>query len=131
MKLATIRDGGRTLAVRIDGDEAVELDAADAGDVLRRDDWRSGQRRGGARRPVDGLDYAPLVLQPDKIVCVGLKYRSRILEMGRGLPDHPTLFAKFRSSLIGAYDEIMLPAVSDMVAGKPSSRWSSAGVRVT
>ncbi len=46
MRLATIRDGGRTLAVRIDGDEAIELAAADVGEVLRRDDWRSVGRPG-------------------------------------------------------------------------------------
>ena len=116
MKLATIRDSGRTLAVRIDDDEAVELGAADVGEVLRRDDWQSwASSAGGARRPVDGLDYAPLVVRPDKILCVGLNYRNHILEMGRELPEHPTLFAKYTSSLIGAGDDIILPAVSDMV----------------
>jgi len=116
MKLATIRDGGRTVAVRIDGDEAVALEAADVGGVLRRDDWRSwASSSGGSSRSVETLDYAPLVVRPDKIVCVGLNYRNHILEFGRELPDHPTLFAKFTSSLIGAGDEIVLPAVSDMV----------------
>jgi acylpyruvate hydrolase len=116
VKLATIRDGDRTFAVRVDGDEAVELGVADVGEVLRRADWNSwAATTGGARRPVDGVDYAPLVVRPDKIVCVGLNYRTHILEMGRELPDHPTLFAKFTSSLIGANDEIVLPAVSEMV----------------
>ncbi|HEX2381341.1 MAG TPA: fumarylacetoacetate hydrolase family protein [Acidimicrobiales bacterium] len=116
MKLATIRDGSRTLAVRIDGDEAIELGAADVGAVLRRDGWQSwAASADGARRTVDALDYAPLVVRPDKIVCVGLNYRNHILEMGRELPEHPTLFAKFTSSLIGANDEIVLPAVSATV----------------
>ncbi len=116
MKLATIRDGGRTLAVRIDGDEAVELGAADVGEVLRRDDWPSlAPSAGGDRRPVEGLDYAPLVARPDKILCVGLNYRNHILEMGGELPEYPTLFAKYTSSLIGANDDIVLPAVSEMV----------------
>jgi acylpyruvate hydrolase len=116
VKLATIRDGGGTLAVRIEGDEAVELDATDVGAVLRREDWRSwAAAAGGARRPVDGLDYAPLVVRPDKVVCVGLNYRNHILEMGRELPEHPTLFAKFTSALVGANDEILLPAVSEKV----------------
>jgi acylpyruvate hydrolase len=35
--------------------------------------------------------------------------------MGRELPEHPTLFAKFRCTLIGANDEIVLPAVSEKV----------------
>jgi acylpyruvate hydrolase len=116
VKLATIRGNGRTVAVRIDGDEAVEVGAADVGEVLRRDDWRSWAASArGDRRPVDGLDYAPLVARPDKILCVGLNYRNHILEMGRELPDYPTLFAKYTSSLIGANDDIVLPAVSEMV----------------
>jgi acylpyruvate hydrolase len=116
VKLATIRDGGATVAVRIDGDEAIELGAVDVGAVLRRDGWRAwAQAEDGPRRPVADLDYAPLVPRPDKIVCVGLNYRTHILETGREPPQHPTLFAKYRSSLIGAHDEIVLPAVSDRV----------------
>jgi acylpyruvate hydrolase len=117
MRLATVREGdGGTRAVRIEGDEAVELGVADVGEVLRRDGWRdwAGQAR-GPRRPVEGLDYAPLVPRPDKIVCVGLNYRSHILEREQRLPDHPTLFAKYRQALIGAHDDIVLPAVSDQV----------------
>ena len=36
------------------------------------------------------------------LVCVGLSYRDHVLEMGRELPRHPTLFAKFADSLAGA-----------------------------
>jgi len=116
VKLATIRDGGHTLAVRVDGDEAIELGAADVGAVLRRDGWPAwAAASDGPRRPLDGLDVAPLVTDPDKIVCVGLNYRTHILEMGRELPEYPTLFAKYRRSLVGAYDDIVLPAVSDEV----------------
>jgi len=122
MKLATIRtvrDGGdpaATRAVRLDGDEAVELGDDDVGAVLRRPGWREwAAAADGPRRPVDGLDFAPLVPRPDKIICVGLNYRSHILETGRQPPEHPTLFAKYRRALIGAHDEIVLPAVSDKV----------------
>jgi acylpyruvate hydrolase len=116
VKLATIRDGERTLAVRIDGDEAVELAAADVGEVLRRDGWRVwAAAADGPRRPVGGLDYAPVVPAPDKIVCVGLNYRSHIQETQRELPEHPTLFAKYRGALVGATDDIVLPAVSERV----------------
>ena len=126
MKLATIRINGTTRAVRVDsaprltGPEperrATELDAADVGEVLRRDGWREWAAAAtGPTRAVDGLDYAPLVTRPDKIVCVGLNYRTHILEMGHDLPDHPTLFAKYRGALIGAHDDIVLPAVSPNV----------------
>jgi acylpyruvate hydrolase len=113
MKLATIRDGARTMAVRIDGDEAVELGVADVGVLLRSRDWHAqASAADGARRPVGELDYAPVVPTPDKIICVGLNYRQHIEEMGRELPEHPTLFAKYRRALIGATDDILLPAVS-------------------
>ena len=116
MRLATIRDGDRTLAVRADGDEAVELPAADVREVLGRDGWQDwAAAPGGPRRPIAGLDFAPLIPSPDKIVCVGLNYRSHIQETGREEPTHPTLFAKFRSALIGANDDIALPAASQAV----------------
>jgi len=116
MRLATIRDGGRTLAVRADGDEAVELPAADVREVLDREGWQDwAAAADGPRRRVAGLDFAPLIPSPDKILCVGLNYRSHIQETGREPPEHPTLFAKFRSALIGAHDDIVLPAASGAV----------------
>jgi acylpyruvate hydrolase len=56
-----------------------------------------------------------VIPNPGKIVCVGLNYRNHILEMGRDLPEHPTLFAKFADALIGARDDIDLAPESDCV----------------
>jgi acylpyruvate hydrolase len=116
MRLATIRDGDRTLAVRADGDDVVELPAADVREVLAREGWQDwAAAPDEPRRAVAGLDFAPLIPAPDKIVCVGLNYRSHIEETGREVPGHPTLFAKYRSALIGANDDIALPAASGAV----------------
>jgi acylpyruvate hydrolase len=52
------------------------------------------------------------VPNPGKIICVGLNYRNHILEMGRELPEFPTLFAKYPEALIGPYDDLVLPAVA-------------------
>jgi acylpyruvate hydrolase len=57
--------------------------------------------------------YAPLVPRPSKVVCVGLNYRNHIQEMGRDLPEYPTLFSKFTDCLIGANDGIVRPPESD------------------
>src|SRR5690606_12110296 len=46
---------------------------------------------------------------------VGLNYRTHILEMGRELPEHPTLFAKFPEALVGPHDEIALDPQSQAV----------------
>lgn len=54
--------------------------------------------------------FAPLVTTPRKIICCGLNYADHITEMGRELPDHPTLFAKFTDTLCGAEEEIQIRA---------------------
>jgi acylpyruvate hydrolase len=117
VRLATIREGDSTAAVRVDGDRATAIGGVtDVGALLADPGWRArAESAGGATYDVAALDFAPLVPRPDKIVCVGLNYRSHILETGRAVPEYPTLFAKFRSSLIGAHDEIELrPAVQSL-----------------
>jgi acylpyruvate hydrolase len=116
MKLATIRTVSGTAAVRIDDDGAVELGAPDVGAFLGRPGWKAAADAPvGNRHDLDGLDYATLVPNPEKVICVGLNYRTHIQEMGRELPEHPTLFAKFARALVGAYDPVELPAGSDQV----------------
>ena len=113
MRLATIRDGGTTRAVRADGDVAVDLGAADVAEVLRWPDWQARCATAEGRQYVmDGLSFAPVVTAPEKIICVGLNYRSHILEMGRELPRYPTMFAKYSRALVGARDDVILPAAS-------------------
>lgn len=115
MKLATVRiDGVTSAAVETDGALAL-LPFADVGDWLRAGAPDVGQQGGGVRLPLDEVDFAPLVTAPGKIICVGLNYREHILEMGRELPTHPTLFAKFADALIGANDPIVLPPGSEAV----------------
>ena len=116
MRLATIRTADGTRAVRVDDDAAVELGHTDLGELLRRPGWRAeAAAADGPRHDPAGLDYPPPVLSPEKILCVGLNYRSHILEMGRELPEHPTLFAKFTRALVGARDPVTLPAGSAAV----------------
>ena len=110
MRWATIRTGDGTRAARVDGDSLVELDARDVGELLARG---GDTRETGAVRDVASAEYAPVVTHPGKVLCQGLNYRSHILEMGHPLPEHPTLFVKFREALIGAHDDIHLPPESD------------------
>jgi acylpyruvate hydrolase len=114
MKLATLRTGDSTIALRIDGDTATEITGvADVGALLAQPDWRAiAQAADGPTRSMSDIeptDWAPVVPNPSKVVCVGLNYRNHILEMGRELPEFPTLFAKYPEALIGAYDTIVLP----------------------
>ncbi|MGH9271975.1 MAG: fumarylacetoacetate hydrolase family protein [Ilumatobacteraceae bacterium] len=110
MRLATIRRNGTTVAASVAGGEYRVLPAPDVGALLGLVDWETIAGAGGsAGGSLDGADVAPVVMRPGKIICVGLNYRQHIAEMGRDLPQHPTLFAKFAAALIGARDRIELP----------------------
>ncbi len=112
MRLATIHTPHGTSAVRVEPDGYVELGITDVGALLALDGWRERAGRLGTVRPTDDVQFAPLVPWPGKIVCVGLNYRNHILEMGRGLPEFPTLFAKYPEALVGQGDDIELAADS-------------------
>lgn len=114
MKLATLRTADGTRAVRLDGDTLVDLGYADLGELFAEDDWRGkAAAASGTAHPVEGADFAPVVPNPSKIVCVGHNYTGHIKEMGRELPGHPTLFPKFAETLTGANDDIAEPAETD------------------
>ena len=109
MRFATVREGRGTWTGRVEGDEILELEGSDVAEWLRRG-GRTEPLREGRRARLDGVDLAPLVTTPRKVLCVGLNYRSHILEVARELPNHPTLFAKFALTLLGPHDELMLPS---------------------
>ncbi len=112
MRLATIRTPGGTRAARVDpitGD-ATLLEGSSLRAVLDQPGWRhSIPTIEGPVLASDDVRFAPVVPDPDKIICVGVNYRAHIEEMGREIPAHPTYFAKYRRALIGAYDSIRLP----------------------
>jgi acylpyruvate hydrolase len=121
MRLLTLRTsvGEKTVtkAVRLDGTTLTEIDGfADVGELLRTPDWEAtAKAANGATHPAEGADLAPVVPSPGKIICVGHNYRNHIKEMGREVPEFPTLFAKYQESLIGPNDDLALPQESDAV----------------
>lgn len=114
MKLATIRTADGTRAVRLDGNSLVELGHPDLGELFTDAGWQArAASASGRTHPVAGADFAPPVLRPSKVICVGHNYTNHIVEMGRDLPSYPTLFPKFADTLTGAHDDIVKPAETD------------------
>src|SRR4051812_42841092 len=52
---------------------------------------------------------------PGKMICVGHNYREHILEMGREIPSHPVIFAKFANTIIGPEDDIPFYPISEQL----------------
>jgi hypothetical protein len=73
-----------------------------------------------------------VVVAPEKVVCVGLNYRTHVLhvlEMGRELPSHSTLFSKCARALVGAYDDVTLPAASTQMDWEVATAGPRVGLR--
>lgn len=110
MKIATLRtEVGTKAAVEV-ADGWSLLPIGDVAALLRKEGWRETVHQAvSAPRSVitsDDAEFASAVTTPNKVICCGLNYGDHITEMGRDLPDHPTLFAKYADTLTGPNDEI-------------------------
>jgi 2-keto-4-pentenoate hydratase/2-oxohepta-3-ene-1,7-dioic acid hydratase in catechol pathway len=64
---------------------------------------------------IDSISLGPPVPDPEKILCIGLNYVEHADETRLDVPPVPTVFAKFRNSLIGHGSPILVPAATQEV----------------
>lgn len=78
---------------------------------------------------------APVIPDPDKIVCIGLNYHDHVQETGRTVTPHPVLFARYPGSQVGDGAALVKPLESDefdyegevaVIIGKGGRRISQA-----
>lgn len=109
MKLATLHTGGTTQAAVETTTGWALLPHTDVADLLASAEWRTVAERAvayGDVIPAADARFTSVVTALRKIICCGLNYSDHILEMGRELPNHPTLFAKYTDTLTGAEEAI-------------------------
>lgn len=107
------------------GDEIISLRNAGFPDVLsvitggaearaRVDQWVASAPASEIVKTADVKLKAPIA-RPSKIICIGLNYREHAIESKMAIPEVPTIFAKYSTSVIGPGEKIVLPKSS----GKP------------
>ena len=89
--------------------ELLAIDAARFTALL--DDAQKALDRGEGHA-LSAVTLGPPIPDPDKIICLGLNYKDHAAEAGLALPTVPVLFAKYRNSLAGPYDDIVVPPVA-------------------
>ena len=122
MRLAKVSKDGQTgLAVDtgedikvLFGDSALcDLDAlvAEGGNALTE----AGTKvlSAGTSVAMDDLTFLPPLVKAPKIICLGLNYKDHAAEGGFQVPEFPTVFGRFNSSLIGHGAPIIKPECSD------------------
>jgi len=65
--------------------------------------------------PLENARLGPPIPDPDKIICLGLNYRSHAEEAGFAIPKVPILFGKYRNTLNGPASPIILPGMSEEI----------------
>ena len=61
------------------------------------------------------VEMLPPLPNPPKIICIGLNYADHSAESGFAVPDYPTVFGRFASSLIGHGAPMVRPRVSEQL----------------
>jgi 2,4-diketo-3-deoxy-L-fuconate hydrolase len=54
----------------------------------------------------------PCIATPPKFVAIGLNYTDHAKETGAPIPEHPVVFFKAQTCIVGANDNVMVPAES-------------------
>ncbi|MEM1112755.1 MAG: fumarylacetoacetate hydrolase family protein [Pseudomonadota bacterium] len=131
MRLITFTHEGSTRIGSIDGEQIVDLNAADSelptdmvsllqgGDAML-DRARDAVTGAGAFIPLSEVHLESPILNPRKILAVGLNYMDHFNEVpeeikqraGFKIPETPILFNKQVTSVAGPYDPIALPPES-------------------
>ncbi|MEL6642015.1 MAG: fumarylacetoacetate hydrolase family protein [Pseudomonadota bacterium] len=141
MKLLRFGDAGAEKPGMLDADGVIrDLSGVVediAGDVLSDSGLAKLRDLDPASLPaVDGNPrLGPCVGDIGKFCCIGLNYSDHAAESGLSIPDHPILFMKANSAIVGPNDDVMIPRGSEktdwevelgVVIGKPAKYVSAA-----
>ena len=58
---------------------------------------------------VDGLRIGAPIAKPGAVVCIGLNYAAHAAESGVEPPANPVVFFKHPNTVVGPYDEVLVP----------------------
>ncbi len=70
---------------------------------------------GSGAEVLTDFELAPPIPDPEKIVCIGLNYRTHAAEAGLDPPTSPTIFGKYRNALAAPGSTVELPGSSAKV----------------
>jgi 2-keto-4-pentenoate hydratase/2-oxohepta-3-ene-1,7-dioic acid hydratase in catechol pathway len=102
-------DGVVTMGGRLGGRYATLRDALAAGAL---DEMRGIAKDARPDRMLADVRFLPAIPNPDKILCVGINYRSHAAETGRDISPKPSLFLRMTNTLVGHEGEMVRPKVS-------------------
>ena len=69
------------------------------------------QRRGAESFPEVAAEerWGAPIARPHKIICIGLNFRDHAKESGMEIPKEPIIFMKATNTMVGPYDDLLIP----------------------
>ncbi len=121
MRLASVKNGG-DFGVALQGDDGWKMLGGDS-DVLKIAVFGGRDALAVLCDAIEhegqAIDIETVELRepftPDRIFCVGLNYADHAAESGMTVPEFPTLFSRFASTILGPTDALRLPKASDQL----------------
>ncbi len=128
MKIASFTHRGRTRLGLVEGDEVIDVGAADGSLPVDMRLLLAGgtdamfaiqaAKRSAARLPLADVRLEAPIANPRKFLGLGMSFRSHVAEIRRRepameIPSHQVWFNKQVTAVTGPYDPIHLPRVSD------------------
>ena len=116
MKLASYVADGKECCGVVTGDGVVTLkEHATLRDALASGALDAIRARANAKpdHRLADVRFLPVIINPQKILCAGVNYRSHAAEVGRELPKQPSMFIRFTDTLIGHDGQMIRPKLSD------------------
>ncbi|MFJ9212935.1 fumarylacetoacetate hydrolase family protein [Streptomyces sp. NPDC102264] len=118
MKLATFDTGTGQHVGFADGDEVVDLTAADPSmvtmtELLERDPRQVWAASGSAPRlPLSGVKLCAPVPRPPKFLAIGYNYAAHLEETHMERPSRQAWFNKQQTCIIGSGEPVWIPAIA-------------------
>ncbi|MEA2951392.1 MAG: hypothetical protein QOJ96_912 [Alphaproteobacteria bacterium] len=121
MKLASYIAGGKPSFGAVVGNGVVTLNDRLQGHYATLRDALAGGAVEEMRRASEGekpdhmladLRFLPVIPNPEKILCVGINYRSHAAEHGGEAPALPNIFTRFVDTLVEHEGEMIRPSIS-------------------
>jgi 2-keto-4-pentenoate hydratase/2-oxohepta-3-ene-1,7-dioic acid hydratase in catechol pathway len=92
------------------GGHATSLREAIAGGLIPQ--IREAAAHGQADRKLSEVKLLPVIPNPEKIMCVGINYKSHAAEHGADVPKMPNIFVRFNNTLVAPGGNMIRPKVS-------------------
>lgn len=61
----------------------------------------------------EDVRWASCIARPGKVICIGLNYSDHAAESGMAIPSEPIVFQKGANTVVGPYDNILIPRKSE------------------